>query len=108
MSTEPLFRPLEAGLPTVTLEIDGRRASVPAGISVAAAVLMCGLRQTRITPVTGAPRAPYCMMGACFDCLMEIDGLPSRQACLVTVAEGMRVRSQRGAHDISGGAHETA
>ena len=48
----------------------------------------------RQTPVTGSDRAPFCMMGACFDCLMEIDGVPNRQACLVEVREGMQVRRQ--------------
>ena len=37
------------------------------------------------------------MMGVCFDCLMEIDGAPNRQACLVPVAEGMRINRQHGA-----------
>jgi aerobic-type carbon monoxide dehydrogenase small subunit (CoxS/CutS family) len=48
----------------------------------------------------GSPRAPYCMMGACFECLVEIDGVPSRQSCLVTVQDGMRIHSQEGARDL--------
>jgi predicted molibdopterin-dependent oxidoreductase YjgC len=36
------------------------------------------------------------MMGACFDCLVEVDGVGSRQACLVAVRPGMVVRSQEG------------
>jgi len=31
----------------------------------------------------------------CFDCLMTIDGRRNVQACLVPVAEGMRVETQR-------------
>jgi predicted molibdopterin-dependent oxidoreductase YjgC len=58
----------------------------------------------RATPVSGSPRAPYCMMGVCFDCLMEIDGVPNRQACLVPVAEGMRIRRQQGARKADTGA----
>jgi predicted molibdopterin-dependent oxidoreductase YjgC len=41
------------------------------------------------------------MMGICFECLVEIDGKPSRQACLTTVREGMVVRRQQGASDLS-------
>ena len=59
-----------------------------------AAVLASGNPACRQTPVTGAARAPFCMMGACFDCLIEIDGVPNRQACLVEVREGMQVRRQ--------------
>ncbi|MEA3410503.1 MAG: (2Fe-2S)-binding protein [Pseudomonadota bacterium] len=82
---------------TVTVNIEGTPVSVPAGETVAAAVLAHGLVYTRTTPVSGRPRAPFCMMGVCFDCLMEIDGQPNRQACMVRVAEGMRIRRQRGA-----------
>ena len=46
--------------------------------------------------VTGAPRAPYCLMGVCFDCLVTIDGVGSRQGCLVAVREGMEVETQVG------------
>ncbi|HLI11503.1 MAG TPA: (2Fe-2S)-binding protein [Alphaproteobacteria bacterium] len=81
---------------TVTLSIDGRPAAAASGDSVAAALLAAGLAQCRTTPVSGAPRAPYCMMGVCFDCLVTIDGVGNRQACLVRVREGMRVETQQG------------
>ena len=68
----------------------GRRART--GDTVAAALLAAGIDHCRTTPVSGAPRAPYCLMGVCFDCLVTIDGVGSRQACLVPVREGMRSR----------------
>jgi len=81
----------------VEVLVDGQTISVPEGASAAAAVLVAGLPALRSTPVGGAPRLPYCMMGVCFDCLAEIDGVPNRQACMVTVAPGMRIAPQRGA-----------
>ena len=48
------------------------------------------------TAVLNTPRGPYCLMGVCFDCLVAIDGVGSRQACLVRVREGMRIETQRG------------
>lgn len=81
---------------SVTVTIEGQSVRVPVGESVAAAVLVHALDHTRITPISGAPRAPFCMMGVCFECLMEIDGVANRQACLVPVAEGMRIRRQHG------------
>lgn len=75
--------------------------SVASGRSVAAALLAAGVSRFRSTPVSGSPRAPYCMMGACFECLVEINGVPGRQACLVNVHEGMRIHSQEGARDLS-------
>ena len=80
----------------VTVHIDGQPIAVPAGATAAAAMLMHGSASTRTTPVTGAPRAPYCMMGVCFECLMEIDGEPNQQGCLVIVREGMCINPQLG------------
>lgn len=87
----------EARPATVEVLVDGQAIRVPEGASAAAAVLVAGLPALRSTPVGGAPRLPYCMMGVCFDCLAEIDGVPNRQACMVTVAPGMRIAPQRGA-----------
>lgn len=96
MRTDPLFRAIDAD-DVVTITFDGKPLSVPTGISVAAALLLAGVDHTRRNPVSSDPRAPYCMMGVCFECLMEIDGQPSTQACLVPVCEGMAVRRQNGA-----------
>lgn len=90
------------GEPMVNLFFDGRGLQAPAGCSVAAALLANGVSTFRTTPVSGAPRAPYCMMGACFDCLVEIDGQPNRQSCLVAVAEGMQVKTQAGLRSFNG------
>ena len=91
-----MFKRLREG-PTVRVTIDEADVAVPAGVSVAAAILLNNLGHCRTTPVSGEPRAPYCMMGVCFECLMEIDGEANRQACLVTVAEGMKIGRQLGA-----------
>jgi predicted molibdopterin-dependent oxidoreductase YjgC len=81
---------------TVTVTVEGRPVLAPEGASAAAAVLLAGLDSIRETPVGGVPRAPYCLMGVCFDCLAEIDGVPNRQSCMVTVAPGMAIRRQIG------------
>ena len=83
--------------PTVTITIEDRQVTVPSSDSVAAAMLFAGIVYTRITPLSGAHRAPYCMMGTCFDCLVEIDGVPNQQACQTKVREGMIVKIQKGA-----------
>jgi NADH dehydrogenase/NADH:ubiquinone oxidoreductase subunit G len=33
------------------------------------------------------------MMGACFDCVVTIDGRRNVQACLARVADGMRIET---------------
>ena len=81
----------------VTVNIEGNDVRVPAGDTVAAVVLALDLLPTRTTAVSGAPRAQLCMMGVCFECLLEIDGQPNRQGCTVQVSEGLQVRRMEGA-----------
>lgn len=90
------FRASEDG-PQVTITLDGHATQVPAHASVAAALLAAGADPFRTTAISQSPRAPYCMMGVCFECLVEIDGRPNRQACLEPVTAGMQVRTQQGA-----------
>jgi predicted molibdopterin-dependent oxidoreductase YjgC len=101
MTTEPLFSiPRSSELKTVTIRFEGKAMTVPAGVSVAAALLVGGVQDFRSSVVSQASRAPYCMMGVCFECLVEIDGVPARQSCIVTVQDGMRVRRQLGAASL--------
>lgn len=81
---------------TLRLTVDGRAITACTGDSVAAALLSAGILACRSTPVTGAPRGPYCMMGVCFECLVIIDGIGSRQACLTPARDGMAIETQRG------------
>lgn len=95
-----MFRRLAgADAELIEVELDGETVAVPAGISVAAAMLYLDAAPTRRTALSAVPRAPFCMMGICFDCLMEIDGNPNRRACQVEIAAGMRIRRQRGVRD---------
>ena len=82
--------------PHLTVYVNSTAVAVPAGFTAAAVLLMHGAGATRTTPLSGEGRAPYCMMGVCFECLMEIDGEPNQQGCLVTVTEGMRINRQLG------------
>jgi sarcosine oxidase subunit alpha len=91
-----MFRRLGDTGAAVMLTVDGRPIRARAGDTVAAAMLAADIDHCRTTPVTGAPRAPYCLMGVCFDCLVTIDGIGSRQGCLVPVREGMTVETQIG------------
>jgi predicted molibdopterin-dependent oxidoreductase YjgC len=96
-----MFKPLpDQYAPEVRVIIDGAEVSVPTTYSVAAAMLACRDGIVRTTAVTGALRAPYCLMGVCFECLVEIDGVPNQQGCLAQVREGMRIDRQLGKRRI--------
>lgn len=84
----------------VTMFLDDESITVPAGYTVAAAMLIQQRRQNRTSPVSGAPRGPFCLMGGCFECLVEVDGINNQQACMMEVKEGMRVRTQYGPGEL--------
>ena len=85
----------------VTVTIEGRSIAVPAGETAAAAVLASGLGHTRTTPVSDTPRAPFCLMGVCYECLMVINGQANKRACREVVEEGMTIERQSGPGDLA-------
>jgi sarcosine oxidase subunit alpha len=89
-----LGAPLPARSVTVTFE--GRRIEAREGETLFAALIAAGVRVLRTMPKTGEARGGFCLAGRCPDCLVTIDGVPNRMACLTPVAEGMAVRMQRG------------
>ncbi|WP_323766318.1 (2Fe-2S)-binding protein [Marinovum sp.] len=72
------------------LVVDGKPIACVAGQTVAGALLAGGLYRFRASPLAGAPRGPFCMMGACQECAIEIDGV-IRRACQTEAAPGMVV-----------------
>lgn len=87
--------------PPIRIILDGQPLEVPAGYSIAAALLASGRNANRCSLVSGQRRGPYCLMGVCFECLVEVDGIPNRQGCLTEVREGMHIRSQQGSGSIA-------
>jgi predicted molibdopterin-dependent oxidoreductase YjgC len=74
----------------VEIQIDGEPATAFPGESLAAALLASGRRVFRVTNKGKELRGPYCNMGVCFDCIVEVDGVPV-QACMTPVSDGMRI-----------------
>ena len=82
------------GARAVRFDIDGAAVEAPEGASVATALLLAGRAAFGRHPLSGEAEGPWCLIGVCFGCLVEIDGVPDRQACLVPVRGGMRVRTR--------------
>ena len=87
--------------PAVTIQVNGREISAYEGETVATALLAAGVltmsRDDATHTASGRPRSPYCNMGVCFDCMVEIDdgvdGAALRvRACLTPVRAGLRIR----------------
>ena len=76
----------------IGIRFNGEQIPAIAGETIAAALSAAGHLVLRET-ASGAPRGLWCGMGACFDCLVTVDGRASQRACMVKVAEGMEVAS---------------
>lgn len=76
---------------------DGREVPFIPGQTVGAALAAVGTLVLRRTRIQDRPRAMFCGIGACFDCLVGVDGVASQRACLVIARDGMTVQSQEGA-----------
>ncbi len=87
-----MFHRLHEPTARVTIFLDEEPLQAAAGDSVAAALLGAGVTTFCSAPRHGSARGPYCMIGNCYGCLVEIDGVPYRQACLAPVADGMHIR----------------
>ncbi|ADP09733.1 Putative NAD-dependent formate dehydrogenase, alpha subunit [Erwinia sp. Ejp617] len=73
----------------IALFIDGAPVTVVDGASVAAALSQVADGCSR-TSVTGQRRAPFCGMGICQECRVNIDGR-RRLACQTLCTEAMAV-----------------
>ncbi|EPX80535.1 (2Fe-2S)-binding protein [Salipiger mucosus] len=85
--------------PAVTVMVEGQEVEAWEDETVAS-LLLRHFGTARLTPVSQSPRAPYCMMGVCFDCLAVIDGKWSTQSCLEPVRAGMSIERQNGAREV--------
>ena len=92
-----MFRQLtDPGVSSFNVYIDGVAAIARPGDTVAAVLLRTAPHIARHTPVKETPRAPFCLMGVCFDCLATVDDETSVQTCLVEARPGMRIERPRG------------
>jgi predicted molibdopterin-dependent oxidoreductase YjgC len=66
---------------------DGRELPAEAGQTVAAVLLAAGITAWRTTRFGGRPRGLFCGIGACFDCLVTVNGTTVR-ACLAEAKPG--------------------
>ena len=77
---------------SIRMQINGQGCNVPAGTSVAAALLSAGTACR--TSITGEPRTALCGMGICFECRAIVDGIPHRRTCQILCRNGMTVETE--------------
>ena len=89
----------QRGVP-VTITVDGQRIAAYAGEMLAAALMAAGIFHLRQSPGRANPRGAFCLMGVCQECVVYIDGR-LRQACMVSVVDGLDVALIRSHGDNS-------
>lgn len=70
--------------------LDGHEVTALQGDTLLTAVLT-QQRRVRDSEFSGAPRAGFCLIGACQDCWMRTEDGKRLRACSTLVTEGMRV-----------------
>jgi predicted molibdopterin-dependent oxidoreductase YjgC len=76
---------------TLTVRVNGTPVNVPVGSTVAVAVLLStGVCRTS---VSGQMRAPFCGMGTCFECRVQINGRPHLRSCQVVCSADMEINA---------------
>lgn len=91
-----LHRVAETDRAAVPFTLDGEPASALAGDTVLTAVLTQAT-QLRRNEFSGAPRAGFCMMGACQDCWIATEQGERLRACSTFIAPGMALVTGRSA-----------
>lgn len=87
--THPSIRPAVA---PVAIRFDGTPLEALPGETIAAALSAAGILAFRKTG-SGAPRGLWCGMGACFDCLVTVNGRANQRACMTKILPDMHVES---------------
>jgi predicted molibdopterin-dependent oxidoreductase YjgC len=86
--------------PQIIIHIDGEPVTALAGDTVMTALLLAGarLRQFEFADDDGrgGARAGFCLMGACQDCWVNVEGGGSLRACTSYVSEGLRLTTGGG------------
>jgi sarcosine oxidase subunit alpha len=98
MPRENSFRIASTGIQRgehLTLTIDQHEVRAYAGETLATVLLAQGITIFNRTP-KGQPRGPYCNMGTCFECQIQMAPQGSNtfswiRACMVTVKPGMTI-----------------
>ena len=75
----------------IDLVVDDEVIPAYDGETIAVALTAAGRRVFRHAPRTGAPRGVFCGIGACFECLVTVEGMGRVRGCMVTVRPGMKV-----------------
>ena len=85
-------RLLDQDRPTLRFILDGVAMEARQGDTLLTAILVGGGGRLRESEFGDGPRAGFCLMGACQDCWVVVEGLGRVRACATLAEDGMEVR----------------
>ena len=90
----PILARIANGAPRdeIAFGLDGRACTALEGDTVLTALLTQGER-LRESDFSTAPRAGFCLMGACQDCWVQLESGERFRACTTPLVPGMQLRT---------------
>ena len=76
---------------TISFYFENEKIKAYEGETIASALLRSGIISFR-KDLDKKPRGPFCMMGTCFECLVNVDNFESQQACQLLVKQNISVK----------------
>ena len=86
-----LVRLLDADRPRLGITVDGAAVEARRGDTLLTAILASGLGWLRTSEFGDGKRAGFCLMGACQDCWLRVEGRGTVRGCTTLAEDGMRV-----------------
>jgi len=87
-----LVRLRDAARPRIGLTLDGQAIEAQQGDTLLTALLAAEAGHLRDSEFGDGHRAGFCLMGACQDCWVAVEGMGRVRACATLAAQGMEVR----------------
>ncbi len=87
-----LARLRDTARPAIGLELEGSPVAAMEGDTLLTALLAGGAGHLRESEFGDGPRAGFCLMGACQDCWVVVEGVGRVRACATLAKDGMKVR----------------
>ena len=87
-----LIRLRDAARPRITLRLDGAPVEAQRGDTLLTALLAADAGHLRDSEFGDGPRAGFCLMGACQDCWVVVEGRGRVRACATMAEDGMEIR----------------
>jgi NADH dehydrogenase/NADH:ubiquinone oxidoreductase subunit G len=87
-----LVRLRDVHRPRIALTLDGAPVEAQQGDTLLTALLAAGAGHLRESEFGDGPRAGFCLMGACQDCWVVVEGRGRLRACATLAEDGMVVR----------------